>query len=178
MAGQGAVLGRSFEDLRDIVAGVDGRHRAAGRVGVCLDTCHLFAAGYDIRTAVAFGAVLADFDRIVGASFLRALHLNDSKSELGSNRDRHERIGKGHIGLEAFRYIMNEPRFDGMPLVLETPAPGADGTKQGEAAACAHYSEEIRLLHSLAAPGNGTGGAESGADGGGSGESGSAESST
>ncbi|CDJ56158.1 endonuclease V, putative [Eimeria maxima] len=120
MAGQKNVIGSKFEDLRDIIDLVEDKDR----VGVCLDTCHLFAAGYDIRTAEKFEKVMEDFDSIVGYKFLKGMHLNDSKSELSSGLDRHELLGKGHLGLEPFRYIMRHPwRFKDMPLVLETPDP-------------------------------------------------------
>ncbi|CDI84401.1 endonuclease V, putative [Eimeria praecox] len=120
MAGQKNVVGSKFEDLRDIINLVEDK----ARVGVCLDTCHLFAAGYDIRTAEKFEKVMEEFDSIVGYKFLKGMHLNDSKSELSSGLDRHELLGKGHLGLEPFKYIMRHPsRFKDMPLILETPDP-------------------------------------------------------
>lgn len=112
------------------------------RIGVCLDTCHLFAAGYDIRTQKKFEDVMAKFDVTVGIKYLQGVHLNDSKGELGSCKDRHENIGKGKIGLEAFRFIMNSPLFDGIPMILETPV--ADDQSDEEI-----YSKEISLLYSL-----------------------------
>lgn len=118
-AGQGTNIGWCFEHLARIIAGVDDQ----SRVGVCLDTCHTFAAGYDLRTAAACEATFREFDRIVGFHFLRAMHLNDSKKGLGSRVDRHECLGQGEIGLECFRWLMNDPRFDDIPLVLETPEP-------------------------------------------------------
>ena len=117
MAGQGTVLGSTFEELHEIISLVDNK----SRVGVCLDTCHLFAAGYDISTKESFDAVLKEFDEIVGLDYLKAMHLNDSKGELGSHKDRHENIGKGKIGMDAFQFIMNDPRFNDIPMILETP---------------------------------------------------------
>ncbi|KAI4291331.1 hypothetical protein PAPHI01_0605 [Pancytospora philotis] len=134
MAGQGNVCGKTFEELAFMIARVDDK----SRIGVTLDTCHMFAAGYDIRTAEAFEATMQQFDRTVGLGYLKAMHLNDSKFPLGARKDRHEQIGKGHIGLEAFRYIMNSSHFEDIPMVLETP----DGDK---------YAEEIALLKSLVA---------------------------
>jgi len=88
------------------------------RVGVCMDTCHVFAAGYDVSTATGFDAVLREFDRVVGLKYLRAVHLNGSKTPFGSKRDRHENLGKGFLGLDCFRFIMNDDRFNDIPLVL------------------------------------------------------------
>jgi deoxyribonuclease-4 len=118
-AGQGSNVGYRFEHLSDIISQVKDKTR----VGVCLDTCHTFAAGYDIRTAEGFDRVLEAFDRIVGLVYLKGMHLNDSKKEFDSRVDRHESIGKGNLGSEPFRFIMNDQRFDDMPLILETPAP-------------------------------------------------------
>ncbi|ADM12643.1 DNA lyase/endonuclease 4 [Encephalitozoon intestinalis ATCC 50506] len=119
MAGQGNVLGSSFEELRDIIGGIEDKQR----IGICLDTCHLFGAGFDISTEEKFTEVMERFDRIVGLSFLKAMHINDSKEALGSKKDRHESIGKGMIGERAFRFIMNSRIFDNIPLILETPDP-------------------------------------------------------
>ncbi len=116
-AGQGSCLGCEFEHLAAILGAV----REPERLCVCIDTAHLFAAGYDISTEKGVKKTFADFDRIVGRERLAALHLNDSKTALGSRVDRHEHIGKGKIGLEAFRYIMTAPRFKNVPKVLETP---------------------------------------------------------
>jgi deoxyribonuclease-4 len=118
-AGQGSNLGFRFEQLRRIIDGVEDQTR----VGVCLDTCHTFAAGYDLSTADGYQRTFDDFDRIVGFSRLRAIHLNDSKRECGSRIDRHESIGRGCIGPDFFRRLMADPRFDDMPIILETPAP-------------------------------------------------------
>ncbi len=115
-AGQGTTLGYNFEHLAAIIDGVEDK----SRVGVCLDTCHTFTAGYDLRTREACEATFAQFESIVGFNYLCGMHLNDSKPELGSRVDRHDSIGKGKIGLECFRYIMNDSRFDDIPLVLET----------------------------------------------------------
>lgn len=131
-AGQGSNLGFRFEQIARIIEKVCKK----SRVGVCLDTAHAFAAGYDLRTPEAFAATLAEFDRIVGFSYLRGVHMNDSKTERGSRVDRHASIGKGKIGLDAFRFIMNDPRFDGIPLILETP----DHER---------WTEEIALLYGL-----------------------------
>lgn len=115
-AGQGTNLGYSFEHLAAIIDRVEDK----SRVGVCLDTCHTFTAGYDLRTAEACEATFAEFERLVGFRYLRGMHLNDSKPDLGSRVDRHDSLGKGKLGLEVFRYIMNDPRFDDIPMVLET----------------------------------------------------------
>lgn len=115
-AGQGTTLGYRFEQLREIIDRVD-EH---GRMGVCLDTCHLFAAGYDISTEKGWHDTMEDFDRIVGLERLVAVHTNDSKRECGSRVDRHEHIGKGMIGLTGFRMLMNDPRLAAVPKILET----------------------------------------------------------
>lgn len=115
-AGQGTTLGRSFEEIAAIIDLVEDKER----VGVCFDTCHVFAAGYDIRTVEGVTSVLDEFDRIVGIDKLKVLHLNDSKNPLGSNKDRHDHIGEGLIGLEGFRGIVNDPRLSGLPAILET----------------------------------------------------------
>ena len=133
-AGQGTNRGSRFEDLAGIIKNVNDKTR----VGVCLDTAHTYSAGYDIKTAKGFENTLDKFDRIVGIKYLKALHLNDSKKTYGSRVDRHESIGKGTLGLEPFRFIMNDPRFDDIPMVLETPDPSI-------------WEEEIRLLYSLIA---------------------------
>jgi deoxyribonuclease-4 len=116
-AGQGTNLGHRFEHLADII------HRLNGtpRVGVCLDTCHLCAAGYDISTPEAYHRTFEEFDRVVGIGRIHAFHLNDSKRPCGSRVDRHEHIGKGRLGLEAFRLLLNDPRFADHPMLLETP---------------------------------------------------------
>ncbi len=118
-AGQGSNLGWRFEHLAEIIERVDDK----ARVGVCIDTCHAFAAGYDLRTAEATTAMLDELDRVVGIEYLRGMHLNDAKSELGSRVDRHHSLGRGNIGLECFATLMRDPRTDGIPLVLETIEP-------------------------------------------------------
>lgn len=116
-AGQGNVVGSRFDEIKAILA----RVKASERLGVCLDTCHLFAAGYDIRTEEGYAGTMGAFHRAVGFDRLRAFHLNDAKRERGSGVDRHAHIGEGQIGLEAFRCVVNDVRFDGLPMLLETP---------------------------------------------------------
>jgi deoxyribonuclease-4 len=116
-AGQGTGLGSSFEELAIVIK----NSSYSKRLGVCFDTCHTFAAGYNISTKKGYEQTFADFDRIIGLARLKFFHLNDSKKELGSRVDRHEHIGKGKIGLECFRLLMNDPRFSDHPMVLETP---------------------------------------------------------
>ena len=116
-AGQGSNLGFKFEHLAYIID----RVKDKSRVGVCLDTCHSFAAGYDLRTKEACDATFAEFDRIVGFNYLRGMHLNDALKPLGSRVDRHAPLGDGEIGWECFKYIAQDSRFDNIPLVLETP---------------------------------------------------------
>ncbi len=118
-AGQGSNLGFSFYHLARIIAGVEDK----SRVGVCLDTCHTFAAGYDLRTREACEATFAEFDEVVGFEYLRGMHLNDALKPLASRVDRHAPLGDGHIGITCFEYIMGDKRFDNIPLVLETPDP-------------------------------------------------------
>jgi len=116
-AGQGTVLGSRFQELAALLAKV----KEPSRFGVCLDTCHLLAAGYDFRTPAGYEEVMTELDRTVGARNVRAFHLNDSKRDLGSRVDRHEHIGKGYVGNGAFRLLLIDPRFRGLPMVLETP---------------------------------------------------------
>ena len=118
-AGQGSNLGFKFEQLAEIIAGVEDKTR----VGVCIDTCHAFAAGYDLRTTEETEKTFAEFERIVGFQYLRGMHLNDAKSAFGSRVDRHHSLGEGNIGHDAFRFIMKDARFDGIPMVLETINP-------------------------------------------------------
>jgi len=115
-AGQGTGLGSSFAELGHIRS----RSRFPERIGVCVDSCHIFAAGYDLRTEEAYQATMAELERHVGLAQVRFFHLNDAKKELGSRVDRHEHIGKGMIGLEGFRNLVNDPRFAGMPMTIET----------------------------------------------------------
>jgi len=131
-AGQGTNMGFRFEHLAAIIDNVDDKDR----VGVCLDTCHTFTAGYDLRTKKAFKATMDEFEKVVGFKYLSAMHLNDSKPDLGARVDRHQSIGKGKLGVEPFRFIMNDKRFDEIPMVLET----IDDTI---------WAEEIELLYSL-----------------------------
>ncbi len=116
-AGQGTNLGYRFEHLRDVI----GMSKHSGRFGVCLDTCHVFAAGYDIRTESDCNSTFDKFDEIIGLERLKAFHINDAKSEYESRVDRHEHIGEGNIGTAAFKYILNDYRFAKIPLIIETP---------------------------------------------------------
>jgi deoxyribonuclease IV len=125
-AGQGSCLGHRFEHLAEILAQV----RAPERLGVCLDTCHLLAAGYDIATPRGYEKTLAEFDRRLGAPRLMAIHLNDSKTPLGSHVDRHARAGEGHLGLGTYRRLLNDARLRDVPMVLETPGPLAEWKKE------------------------------------------------
>ena len=131
-AGQGSNLGFRFEQLRFIIDYVEDK----SRVGVCLDTCHTFTAGYDILSPAGYSDTFSKFDEIVGFKFLKGMHLNDSKKELGSRVDRHDNIGKGFLGQELFSRIMNDSRFDDMPLILETPDELL-------------WAEEIKLLYKM-----------------------------
>ncbi|CAH0526817.1 deoxyribonuclease IV [Vibrio hippocampi] len=132
-AGQGSNLGWKFEHLAQIIEGVEDK----SRVGVCIDTCHTFAAGYDLSTQAACAQTFSEFDRIVGMHYLRAMHLNDSKIELGGRVDRHHSLGQGHIGWECFQYIMTHSEFDSIPLILETIEPSI-------------WSDEIQQLRRFA----------------------------
>ena len=123
-AGQGSNLGFRFEHLRYLIDRVEDK----SRVGVCIDTCHAFAAGYDLRAAEACDATFAELERVVGFGYLKGMHLNDAMKILGSRVDRHMPLGEGMIGMECFRYIARDERFDGIPLILETP----DETRWGE----------------------------------------------
>jgi len=118
-AGQGSCVGCTFEELGQMIQRVDDK----SRVGICIDTCHVFAAGYDIRTRDGYERMIDDVEKHVGLEYVAAFHLNDSKKPLGSRVDRHEHIGKGEIGLDAFRFVLNDPRFRRIPKVLETPKP-------------------------------------------------------
>jgi len=118
-AGQGTSLGYRFEHLARIIEMAGGSER----IGVCFDTCHVFVAGYDIRTPEALSATLNEFDRIIGLQRLKVIHVNDAKKPLGSRVDRHEHIGEGELGLETFRILLHEPRIAHVPVILETPEP-------------------------------------------------------
>jgi deoxyribonuclease IV len=124
-AGAGGTLGRSFEELADLLDGAGG----TARLGVCLDSCHLLASGYDIRTVAGLTETLDEFDRVVGLDRLQSLHLNDSVTALGSNRDRHAPIGKGELGEPGCAAFLSEPRFESLPCVLETGAGGGPGAE-------------------------------------------------
>ncbi len=132
-AGQGSNLGFSFYHLAYIINRVEDR----SRVGVCLDTCHTFAAGYDLTTEQACDATFEEFEQVVGFEYLRGMHLNDAMKGIGSRVDRHAPLGEGMIGLRCFEYIMGDARFDGIPLILETP----DESR---------WSEEIKMLREMA----------------------------
>ncbi|RKQ87794.1 endonuclease IV [Solirubrobacter pauli] len=116
-AGAGGTLGRSFEELAALIDGAGGGER----LGVCLDSCHLFASGYDVRTAESLRGVIDEFDKVVGCDRLGALHVNDSMTPLGSNRDRHTNLGDGEIGREGMIAFLSEPRFEGLPVIFEGP---------------------------------------------------------
>ncbi len=116
-SGQGSNLGYTFEQIRFIIDHVNDQ----SRIGVCIDTCHAFTAGYDISTPEAFAKTFSHFDRVIGFKFLKGIHLNDTKKGLGSRVDRHENIGDGLLGIEPFRLIMTDPRFNAIPIILETP---------------------------------------------------------
>jgi deoxyribonuclease IV len=131
-AGQGTNMGYTFEQIAQIISLVEDK----SRVGVCIDTCHTFAAGYDIRTKEVFDQTFAKFDEIVGWKYLKAIHLNDSKKEFQTRVDRHNSIGQGFLGMEIFEVLMNDPHFDNMPIILETPDESL-------------WSEEISLMYSL-----------------------------
>ncbi len=116
-AGQGTVLGYTFDQLKMMAEGV----REPERIGFCLDTCHIFVAGYDIRTPEAYAATMAEFDRLLGLDRLKCIHFNDAKKPLGSRVDRHDHIGTGELGLAAFGFFLNDPRLARVPMILETP---------------------------------------------------------
>jgi deoxyribonuclease-4 len=132
-AGQGSNLGYRFEQLASILAEIE----ATDRVGICVDTCHLFAAGYDFRTRSTYDLTFEQLHRVIGLKKIKAFHLNDSKKGLGSRIDRHENIGKGELGLDPFRFLLNDPRFAGLPMLLETP--GGDEA----------YRRDLETLRSL-----------------------------
>lgn len=131
-AGQGSNLGFTFEQLAYIIDQVEDK----SRVGVCIDTCHTFVAGYDIKSESGFRETFEHFDTVIGFKYLKGMHLNDSKKGVGSHIDRHELIGKGELGIETFRMLMKDARFDDIPLILETPDEE-------------NWAEEIKMLYSL-----------------------------
>ncbi|KAJ5432310.1 DNA-(apurinic or apyrimidinic site) lyase 1 [Penicillium daleae] len=145
MCGHGNTIGGSLSEFRDLIALIPKEHHP--RIGICIDTCHSFAAGYDLVTPAGFKAFLSEFDDLIGLQFLRALHLNDSKAPRGSKRDLHANIGTGFLGLRAFHNVMNEPRLEGLPMVLETPIDRVPGQTTSSAAdddadSCASESEK------------------------------------
>ncbi|QCI28416.1 deoxyribonuclease IV [Caminibacter pacificus] len=131
-AGQGSNLGYKFEHLAYIIDKIEDKER----IGVCIDTAHIFAAGYDIRTKEAYEATMKEFDEIVGFKYLKGMHINDSKAKFASRVDRHHSLGKGEIGIDAFKFIMQDERIDNIPLVLETIEPEL-------------WPEEIKMLRSF-----------------------------
>jgi deoxyribonuclease-4 len=131
-AGQGSNLGHTFEQLGFII----GRVEDKSRIGVCVDTCHAYTSGYNLKTTKGFAETFSLFDKIVGFKYLRGMHINDSKKDFATRVDRHENIGKGFLGEDVFRMLVNDDRFDDMPLILETPEESL-------------WEEEIRRLYSL-----------------------------
>lgn len=131
-AGQGSNLGYTFEQLAYIIGKVNDK----SRVGVCIDTAHTLAAGYDIKTPEGFTETFRRFDEVIGFSYLRGMHINDSKKDLGTRVDRHDSIGKGVMGLTTFKMLMDDPRFDDIPLILETPDESV-------------WADEIKYLYSI-----------------------------
>lgn len=134
-AGQGSNMGYIFEQIAEIIDQV----RDKSRVGVCIDTCHTFTSGYDLRTKEEFTRTFVKFDEVIGWKYLKGIHLNDSKKEFGSRVDRHDNLGKGLIGMELCETLMNDPRFDNIPIILETPDESL-------------WAEEIRMLRVLEKP--------------------------
>ncbi len=151
-AGQGTALGATFEQLASIIGKMND-HR---RVGVCLDTCHLLASGYDLCSPEGYAATFAQFGRLIGFDRLRVFHMNDSKRPLGSRVDRHEHIGQGYLGLEPFRRIVNDPRFRDLPMLLETPK--AEGKATGPIAIDPLDERNLNTLRGLMTAGAGEAG--------------------
>ncbi len=137
-AGTGGTLGRSFDELAALIEAAGGDER----VGICLDSCHMLASGIEVRTAEALGAAIDELEAAVGPGRLGSLHLNDSQTPLGSNRDRHANIGDGEIGLKGCRVFLSEPRFDALPCVLETPGPDRSGPTAKELKLCERLRRE------------------------------------
>jgi deoxyribonuclease-4 len=137
-AGAGGTLGRSFDELAALLDAAGGDPR----VGICLDSCHMLASGIEIRTADALSAALDDLEATVGPGRIGSLHLNDSETPLGSNRDRHANVGEGEIGLDGCRVFLSEPRFADLPCVLETPGPDRSGATAEEVALCMRLRDE------------------------------------
>jgi deoxyribonuclease-4 len=134
-AGQGTNLGHTFEQLKAIIDNVEDK----SRVGVCIDTCHAYTSGYDVKSTDGFKKTFESFDKIIGFKYLKGIHLNDSKKDLGTRVDRHDNIGKGFLGEETFAILMNDSRFDNIPLILETPEESL-------------WEAEIKKLYSLILP--------------------------
>jgi len=134
-AGQGTNLGHTFEQIRLIIDGVEDK----SRVGVCIDTCHAYTSGYDVKTARGFQDTFEKFERIIGLKYLKGMHLNDTKKDFGTRVDRHENIGSGFLGEDTFSFVVNDNRFDNMPLILETPEESL-------------WEAEIKKLYSLIRP--------------------------
>jgi deoxyribonuclease-4 len=134
-AGQGTNLGHTFEQIRLIIDGVEDK----SRVGVCIDTCHAYTSGYDVKTARGFQDTFEKFERIIGLKYLKGMHLNDTKKDFGTRVDRHENIGSGFLGEDTFSFVVNDSRFDNMPLILETPEESL-------------WEAEIKKLYSLIRP--------------------------
>ncbi|KAJ5653709.1 Endodeoxyribonuclease IV [Penicillium lividum] len=130
MCGHGNTIGGALSEFKDLLALIPKEHHH--RIGICIDTCHSFAAGYDLASPAGFKAFLDEFEELIGIQFLKALHLNDSKAPFGSKRDLHANIGTGFLGLRAFHNVMNEPRFEGLPMVLETPIDRVEGEAADE----------------------------------------------
>ncbi|MCK5136357.1 MAG: deoxyribonuclease IV [Bacteroidales bacterium] len=131
-AGQGSNLGYTFEQIAYIIDRVEDK----SRIGVCIDTCHAYTAGYDLKTRKGFEETFSHFGKVIGFEYLKGMHLNDSKKELGSRVDRHDSLGKGFLGIDLFKWIMADNRFDGIPMVLETPDDSL-------------WADEIKLLRSF-----------------------------
>lgn len=131
-AGQGSNVGYTFEHLAQIIDKIEDK----SRIGICFDTCHAFAAGYDLRTQSSCEKIFSELDNVVGLKYLKGIHLNDAKSEFSSHVDRHHSIGKGTLGLEVFKFLMNDPRFEEIPMILETIDAGI-------------WEKEIKLLYSF-----------------------------
>ncbi|MDR1345730.1 MAG: deoxyribonuclease IV [Bacteroidales bacterium] len=131
-AGQGSNVGFSFAHIAQIISKVEDK----SRIGVCVDTCHTYSAGYDLKSETGYQKTWAEFDEIIGINYLKSIHLNDTKKEYGSRVDRHESIGKGFLGIDFFKRFMKDPRFDNIPVIMETP----DETL---------WKSEIELLHSF-----------------------------
>ncbi|MEW6535401.1 MAG: deoxyribonuclease IV [Candidatus Auribacterota bacterium] len=141
-AGQGTNLGYTFEQIAALLNMAE----KPERFGVCLDTCHIYAAGYDITTEDAYHATMAQFDAVIGIDRIKAVHLNDTKFGLGSKRDRHEHVGQGELGLEPFRFLLNDPRFSEIPLVLETPKESSTDLEEDK--------KNLEVLRGLISPAN------------------------